>query len=102
MIKNDSVVSITYIKDNVTQIVRMVSKEYYNTIVENKKLHSMLSNKQQKEFEKENVIKLEFDQVAEESPMGLSIMNHNSKDICIMTLPFEQGGEHSIFINEIF
>ena len=33
MIKNDSVVSITYVKNKVTQTVRMVSKEYYDVIV---------------------------------------------------------------------
>ena len=88
MIKNDSVVSITYVKNKVTQTVRMVSKEYYDVIVENRKLHSMMSNKQQKEFERDNIIKLEFDEVVENSPLGLAIMNNKSlyglSDLCIM------------------
>lgn len=102
VVKNNSVVEIKYVKGNAVQLKRMVSINAYEAIRANKEQHAGLSAKQQKEFEKTHKIKLDADEVVEDSPLGLAIMGKSEYQWGLMVLPACQGGEHIVLVNKIY
>lgn len=102
VVKNNSIVQITYFKGNATQLKKMVSVSEYDVITANQAAHSLLSSKQQKEFEKTNKIKLAANEVVESSPLGLAIMGIGEKQCGIMVLPACQGGQHIVIVDKIY
>ena len=54
-----------------------------------------------KEFEKNNPLKFNFEEVTPDSPIGLAILGRDLNDVCVMTLPLTQGGESLVKILEI-
>jgi hypothetical protein len=71
IVNSNSKVKITYVRDNVTQVVQMISKADADVVRYNLKEWRLLTNKQQKEFEKTHKVKFDFNEVTEDSPLAM-------------------------------
>ena|SRR3990167_4772027 len=100
-IQAGSIVTIRYVKSDTIQQKRIVSTEDANNIRENKNKWMTMTGKEKDEFERANKTKFEFDEITEDSPLGIAIMGLEVGQIGIMELPVHQGGAHLVEIINI-
>lgn len=95
-VKEGSAVKIKYIGSNVIQDVVILTRKRSDEIRRNRDLHAQMKKKEKKEFEKNNTVKFETNQVTPDSPIGKAILGLPVGDIGTMTLPVIQGGNSAI------
>lgn len=112
IVKEGSKVKVEYLGKIVVQEKVVLTKDYTDLVRKNKAILKELEERhlkepkkelkeQIREFEKNNPLKFNFEEVTPDSPIGLALLKRELNDICVMTLPLTQGGESLIKILEI-